>query len=588
MAQKKKKNRKQGHPGRQQAEQVISTAMAAVERAVDQITPQFLRWYESTRGDDTLAMPYLMIMRNLFTVNASFDGPVSATDFDPIRFAEVFETVVDFENEARDPLDGQDAVAFVQDAVETYVDFLEQTGRWEGSADDLALLRVLVNQVIAGEDLDSEATEGLSSMEALAVGNLNEMKVVTLGRDLLRWLGTGKAIEPGGELGATESREAIALIESRMRSLTSASEDLMQRLYLALALAEAIEIEDNQVRPSAGAADFLSEDPAVAFGSLFSFVHAFLEETVGSPDSEDPTVVEVWDLVVQVLLMAAEGDPVPVGDAGPSGVRDTTWKAVLADLEELADLGLIEKGTHYDIPLAVGALLEGMFSEDEDDLDGELEWDADPNPFASPVAESGVSAGESNIIPFPTEAAHAAGTVLQLKLGLKYAKPPIWRRVLVSGAATLDDLHQVIQAAFDWDNSHLHAYQLTEAQSATLPLRDGDIDEQAVGIGQLLSSEKDKIGYVYDFGDNWELEIILEKVLQNESGTVPRCTGGRRTAPAEDSGGVPGWESMLLAANDPEHEMYEDYREWLDLEDGQDFDGSAFDRERINRILARL
>ena len=48
----------------------------------------------------------------------------------------------------------------------------------------------------------------------------------------------------------------------------------------------------------------------------------------------------------------------------------------------------------------------------------------------------------------------------QLKVTLLDTKPPVWRRVLVDGDATLDHLHEVIQAAFGWWNYHLHEFEI--------------------------------------------------------------------------------------------------------------------------------
>ena len=587
MAQKKKKNRKQGHPGRQQRQQGVTAAQASLQRAMDGLMPDYLRWYEQHHGDDGLAMPCLLVMRNIFTVSAAVDGQGSITGFDPTQFAEVVETVLGVEEQEQELGDSLDGVKLVQQAVSTYVDFLSDTGRWNGPAQDLELLKELLGQLLGGARLAVGAgdtdPQALSSMEAAAVGNLNEMPVVRLGRDLLRWIGAGRAITPDGELAESEAREARELLGSQLSHQARSMEDLLLCLYLALALAEAIEIADNEVRPSAGAQDFLSEDPSVAFGSLFSFVHAFLQETVGGPDSEDPHTVEAWDLVVQTLLMATDGDPAPVGTPAPQGVSKATWQAVLAELDGLAELGLIAKDTHYDVPLAVGALLEGMFEEGQEELE-DLDLDADSSTDAKAEAEP----GGSNVIQLPTAVPPAAGQVLQLKLGLKYAKPPIWRRVLVPATMNLADLHQVIQVSFRWLDSHMHAFYPTRQSAVSLPMRDGELDERAVQVGQLLPAPKDKLGYIYDFGDNWELEITLEKLLDEDQGTVPRCTGGRRMAPVEDCGGVPGWEHLLEAIKDPGHEQYEELREWLGLEPEDELDDSAFDRERLNRALSHF
>lgn len=50
--------------------------------------------------------------------------------------------------------------------------------------------------------------------------------------------------------------------------------------------------------------------------------------------------------------------------------------------------------------------------------------------------------------------------VYQLKASLRRISPMIWRMLLVSGALTLHGLHRVVQIAFDWEDYHLHAFNL--------------------------------------------------------------------------------------------------------------------------------
>jgi hypothetical protein len=51
----------------------------------------------------------------------------------------------------------------------------------------------------------------------------------------------------------------------------------------------------------------------------------------------------------------------------------------------------------------------------------------------------------------------------QLKITLTRVRPPVWRRVRVPATATLDELHRVIQIAFDWDDDHLHVFAVSTA-----------------------------------------------------------------------------------------------------------------------------
>ena len=70
--------------------------------------------------------------------------------------------------------------------------------------------------------------------------------------------------------------------------------------------------------------------------------------------------------------------------------------------------------------------------------------------------------------------------------------------------------------------------------------------------------------YVYDFGDNWIHEILLEAINPEEEGSkYPKCLAGERACPPEDCGSVPGYYDLLEVLNDPENEEYEDTVAWL-------------------------
>src|SRR3954467_11283041 len=58
-------------------------------------------------------------------------------------------------------------------------------------------------------------------------------------------------------------------------------------------------------------------------------------------------------------------------------------------------------------------------------------------------------------------ATSAPGEVYQFKVTLLETKPPIWRRIQV-GDCTLDTLHEHVQTAMGWTNSHLHHFRVGE------------------------------------------------------------------------------------------------------------------------------
>lgn len=99
-----------------------------------------------------------------------------------------------------------------------------------------------------------------------------------------------------------------------------------------------------------------------------------------------------------------------------------------------------------------------------------------------------------------------------------------------------------------------------------------------------MRREGQKFRYEYDFGDGWEHEVLLEKILPVAAGVqYPRCLKGKRACPPEDCGGAWGYEDLLKALADKNHPDHEMYLEWL----GGEFDPEEFDLEWINEMLVQ-
>lgn len=163
--------------------------------------------------------------------------------------------------------------------------------------------------------------------------------------------------------------------------------------------------------------------------------------------------------------------------------------------------------------------------------------------------------------------------VYQIRIDLKDIKPPVWRRLLVPETYSFHDLHVAILNTMGWSGSHLHEFYVKN------PFANGKIsidNEKEENIYKWL--RRSKASYIYDFGDMWEHEIKLEKILNRQDDvTYPICTKGKRACPPEDCGGVPGYLELLEIIKNPEHEEYEEMIEWL----GGKFDPEHFNPEEV-------
>lgn len=186
-------------------------------------------------------------------------------------------------------------------------------------------------------------------------------------------------------------------------------------------------------------------------------------------------------------------------------------------------------------------------------------------------------------LPEKRKAADRPAPVFQLKISLRGAKPPIWRRLEVPADIDLARLHRVIQTAFGWQDSHLHVFETDYGEFGIEDAELGHHAEEPVELEQIAPGAGEKIRYTYDFGDDWVHDILVEKVLaRDETATYPRCTGGRRAAPPEDCGGISGYADLLAILADPSHPEHQDRLEWLGL---GSFDPAAFDAKEVTRAL---
>jgi len=116
---------------------------------------------------------------------------------------------------------------------------------------------------------------------------------------------------------------------------------------------------------------------------------------------------------------------------------------------------------------------------------------------------------------------------------------------------TLDQLHDVIQIAMGWTNSHLHEFigdggrfdggAFREPGPDLDELDDDAASEKNHTVADLAPRPKSKFVYEYDFGDGWRHDVTVEKILAPDPALKhPVCLAGKNACPPEDCGGIGG------------------------------------------------
>ncbi|MCR4471622.1 MULTISPECIES: plasmid pRiA4b ORF-3 family protein [unclassified Burkholderia] len=181
-----------------------------------------------------------------------------------------------------------------------------------------------------------------------------------------------------------------------------------------------------------------------------------------------------------------------------------------------------------------------------------------------------------------------------LKVALQHIDPPIWRQIEVEGTESLRKLHHILQAAFGWEDTHLHDFLIDGMTYAMFEIDDvvdfadtgTTADDRKVRLQAVLKPGS-RFVYRYDFGDGWNHSVVVEKMetIEGQPWGEAQVIGGARACPPEDVGGPSGYEAFLnTLSNDPDSEKAERYRNWI----GSGFDAELFDLRAANAALLRM
>ena len=180
--------------------------------------------------------------------------------------------------------------------------------------------------------------------------------------------------------------------------------------------------------------------------------------------------------------------------------------------------------------------------------------------------------------------------IYRLRLELRYLEPVIWRELEVRADMSLNDLHRAIQVVMGWEDYHLWSFEAGERrfERPNKELAGFGVpaeDAVATSIEMVLPQVGSQLVYTYDFGDDWMVAVSVVNIGLSETGIrYPRCIAGMRAGPLEDSGGVPGYETLIEAHRNPASPDAKELLEWA----GEDWDPESFDLDAVNKALARI
>ena len=173
----------------------------------------------------------------------------------------------------------------------------------------------------------------------------------------------------------------------------------------------------------------------------------------------------------------------------------------------------------------------------------------------------------------------------QLKITLKGTSPPVWRRIWIPADMTFRNLHEAIQYLFGWMDYHLYDFEIAREHVKILCddgeafefERDTVFKDMDTPLHTYLK-EKMKLVYTYDYGDNWEHVILVEKQSEEAQSQI-KLLKWKQDNLAEDAGNVDGYQEIVAKAADETNEEHEKMKNWLEMQH------IPFDEEMVREVL---
>jgi hypothetical protein len=157
----------------------------------------------------------------------------------------------------------------------------------------------------------------------------------------------------------------------------------------------------------------------------------------------------------------------------------------------------------------------------------------------------------------------------------------VWRRFLLPAAASLRDIHKIIQAAFGWSGQYPYRFfeeEMRRDMTSPVPLNSihpdtvlEDLDVR--GVMELI----------YEYGNNWNVRLLFIFRQESDGKGCPRCVEGEGASPPETLTGPLRFRRLVSAlAREGRPEQQQAITEL-----GADFDPSVFDLGACNAELEK-
>ncbi|MGI6669503.1 MAG: plasmid pRiA4b ORF-3 family protein [Acetivibrionales bacterium] len=222
----------------------------------------------------------------------------------------------------------------------------------------------------------------------------------------------------------------------------------------------------------------------------------------------------------------------------------------------------------------------------------------------------------------------ASNPIYEFYAQLRDYQPKIWRRFQVVNNITMARLGYILMTLFEMQASHLFRIEVPFKENLITSLRKrlgdseynklfadepfNDIEENGIfeiitddtylyrdedekvyditehKLKHVITAPDSRLVFVYDFGDNWIVDVTLERVFNDADlpgRLLPRVLEGEGYGIIEDCGGIGGLVNLAKAFKKKMGKEYDAYREWLGLDD---LDLKRFDINDMNFRLLKV